>query len=78
MVTNLDSVEYKDQLESGCQMTRREFWISEHGIHLFLCLWTSFLIIGKNNILSISHISFNVIYLGATPSIQSIFNIFYS
>ena len=32
---------------NGQRMTTREFWLSEHGIYLFLCLWISILIIGK-------------------------------
>ncbi|CAF4986085.1 unnamed protein product, partial [Rotaria socialis] len=39
-------VELKGPLESENRMTRKEFWISEHGIYLFLCFWTSILIIG--------------------------------
>ncbi|CAF3318794.1 unnamed protein product [Rotaria socialis] len=44
--TNLEPVELKGPLESENRMTRKEFWISEHGIYLFLCFWTSILIIG--------------------------------
>lgn len=28
-------------------LTYREFWFSEHGLHLFVCFWTSILIIGN-------------------------------
>ncbi|CAF4861715.1 unnamed protein product, partial [Rotaria sp. Silwood1] len=43
---DLDINENKDAMEIECQMTRKEFWFSEHGIYLFLCFWTSILIIG--------------------------------
>ncbi|CAF0723018.1 unnamed protein product [Rotaria sordida] len=43
---NLDIIEHRDALETECKMTRKEFWLSEHGIYLFLCFWTSILIIG--------------------------------
>lgn len=32
------------------QMTTKEFWLSKHGIYLFLCFWTSILIIGETSI----------------------------
>lgn len=53
----------------GQQMTTRDFWLSEHGIYLFLCFWTSILIIGKDSL--DSHM-FDLCSLGATPSLQSI------
>ncbi|CAF0877631.1 unnamed protein product [Rotaria sp. Silwood1] len=43
---DLDIIENIDAMETECQMTRDEFWFSEHGIYLFLCFWTSILIIG--------------------------------
>ena len=32
------------------RMTTREFWFSQHGLHLFLCFWTSILIMGRNRL----------------------------
>ena len=53
----------------GSRMTTREFWLSEHGIYLFLCFWTSVLIIGKTQ--PIFSLLYLFIHLGATPSLQS-------
>ena len=57
----------------GQRMTTRDFWLSEHGIYLFLCFWTSILIFGKD--LLNSHM-FDICSLGATPSLQSIRSFF--
>ena len=38
---------FNEVIVDECRMTIKEFWLSEHGIYLFLCFWTSILIIGK-------------------------------
>lgn len=43
----VDKTKLDDEIEQECLMTNREFWLSKHGIYLFLCFWTSILIIGK-------------------------------
>ncbi len=44
---SLEIDKFDDTIVNECRMTIREFWLSKHGIYLFLCFWTSILIIGK-------------------------------
>jgi hypothetical protein len=48
---NLEVDRLSETIADECRMTIKEFWLSEHGIYLFLCFWTSILIIGKTNLI---------------------------
>ncbi|CAF1392465.1 unnamed protein product [Adineta steineri] len=46
--TNLEVNTFPNIISDEYSMTMKEFWISKHGIYLFLCFWTSILIIGAS------------------------------
>ena len=45
------------------RMTKREFWLSDHGLRMCICIWTSILIIGKCHGTRSSSLSTIVCYL---------------
>jgi hypothetical protein len=68
---NLEVNSLNEATMNDCRMTIREFWLSEHGIYLFLCFWTSILIIGKTHLIFSRFYLFKLFHLGASPSLQS-------